>query len=101
MKKSSIIVAALCLLLAATTAWAANSGETMFKKECGACHMKGGQAFPVNPGEKAGSVWVKYFLRGRHPVELKISEADMGVILQYLESHAADSDRPEMLVIPK
>ena len=63
--------------------------------------MKGGEAAPVNPGEKAGSVWVKYFKRGRHPVDLNISEGDMDSIIEYLEGHAADSDQPQMLAIPK
>ncbi|NTV15249.1 MAG: cytochrome c [Desulfobulbaceae bacterium] len=73
----------------------------MFKAKCGACHIKGGEAAPVNPGEKAASVWEKYFKRGRHPVDLKMTESEIGVVVQYLINHAADSDHPEMLAIPK
>lgn len=63
--------------------------------------MRGGAAAPVNPGEKAASVWIKYFKRGRHPVAIGISEEQMATIIGYLEDHAADSDQPQMLAIPK
>ena len=101
MKNCSIGIAILCLLALTNTAWSAASGEASFKAKCGACHVKGGEAAPVNPGEKAATVWEKYFKRGRHPVDLKMSESEIGVIVQYLVSHAADSDQPEMLAIPK
>ena len=101
MKKVSIILAAFCLLAFTASAWARGEGEAMFKSQCGSCHMKGGAAAPVNPGEKAGRVWVKYFKRGRHPVELTVSEGDMDMIIEYLEDHAADSDQPQMSVIPQ
>ena len=101
MKKVSIILAAICMVAFTVPAWAGDGGESMFKKQCGSCHMKGGAAAPVNPGEKAGVVWVKYFKRGRHPVELEISGGDMDMIIEYLEDHAADSDQPQMSVIPQ
>ena len=85
MKKVSIFLAAMCLLAFTGSAWAAYGGEALFKEKCGSCHMRGGAATPVNPGEKAATVWAKYFKRGRHPVELSISEGDMDSILEYLE----------------
>lgn len=84
-----------------TFAWADDGGEALFKAQCGACHMRGGAAAPVNPGDKAARVWVKYFKRQRHPVELNVSEGKMDLIIEYLENHAADSDQPQMLAIPK
>ena len=101
MKKVSIILAAICMVAFTVSAWAGDGGESLFKQHCGSCHLKGGAAAPVNPGDKAGSVWVKYFKRGRHPVELNISEGDMDVVVEYLENHAADSDQPQMSVIPQ
>ena len=101
MKKGTIGIVALSLLALASSAWAGNGGDALFKKNCGACHLRGGEAAPVNPGEKAGIVWEKYFMRGRHPVDLNISASDMESILQYLHDHAADSDKPEMSAIPK
>lgn len=101
MKNCLACVAVLCLLAPATIARSAGGGESLFKAKCGACHVKGGEAPPVNPGEKAASVWEKYFKRGRHPVDLKMAEGEVGVVVQYLMDHAADSDKPEMLAIPK
>ena len=101
MKKVSVFLAALCLLAFTGSAWASNASEALFKEKCGSCHMRGGAAAPVNPGEKAASVWVKYFKRGRHPVELNVSEGDMDTILEFLEEYAADSDQPQMSVIPQ
>ena len=101
MKKGLFLVVALCLLASAYSARAGNGGDALFKEKCGSCHLRGGEAAPINPGEKAGSVWDKYFKRGRHPVALNISDSDMEIILQYLQDHAADSDRPEMSAIPK
>ena len=100
MKRISFIFAASCALLVASPALA-GSGDTLFKQACGSCHVRGGEAAPVNPADKAGRVWKKYFMRGRHPVELTFSDAEMDVILEYLEKHAADSDQPATAVIPK
>ena len=100
LKKISLIFAAFCALLVASPVLAGN-GDALFKQKCGSCHVRGGEAAPVNPGDKAGRVWKKYFLRGRHPVELNVSDAEMDVVLAYLEDHAADSDQPAMAVIPK
>ena len=101
MKKISFFLAAMCLLAFSGAVWAADSSEAFFKEECGSCHMRGGAAAPVNPGDKAGSVWVKYFKRGRHPVELDLSPDEVDMIVEYLENHAADSDQPQMSVIPQ
>ena len=97
---SSFLVAFSWLALTAV-AWADEGGEALFKSQCGSCHMKGGAAAPVNPGDKAARVWVKYFKRQRHPVDLEVSEGDLDSILEYLEDHAADSDQPQMLAIPQ
>jgi mono/diheme cytochrome c family protein len=101
LKKVSIFLVAFSWLALTAFAWAEEGGAALFKTKCGACHMRGGAAAPVNPGEKAASVWRKYFIRGRHPVALEISEGNMDAITGYLEDHAADSDQPQMLAIPK
>jgi len=77
--------------------------STIFINKCGQCHYKGGQAAPVNPADKAGLVWIKYFKRQRHPVPLKklITRAEMQDILAYLQDHGADSARPIAAAIPK
>ncbi len=82
----------------------ANAGdEALFVAKCGACHKKGGEAAPVNPADKAGNVWSKYFKRNRHPVDLSgtISSDELKKIIAYLRDHAADSDQPAAAVIPK
>jgi mono/diheme cytochrome c family protein len=94
------LVAFSCLGLL-SSAWAGGNGESLFKSRCGACHLRGGEAAPVNPGDKAGRVWVNYFKRDRHPAKINASEKDMAAIIEYLENHAADSDQPQMLAIPK
>jgi hypothetical protein len=77
--------------------------ETVLVKKCGHCHYIGGPAAPINPADKAGLVWIKYFSRHRHPVALQdnISKTEMLSIVQYLQEHAADSDRPIAAAIPK
>ena len=101
MKKVAIFLGTFSWLALTSFAWAGDGGEALFKAQCGSCHMRGGAAAPVNPGDKAGRVWVKYFKRQRHPVEFDVSEDDMDSIIEYLEAHAADSDQPQMLAIPK
>lgn len=101
MKKGTICIALFCLLAPVASLRAADGGDALFRNKCGACHVKGGEAAPVNPGEKAASVWEKYFKRGRHPVGLNVSEAELELVLRYLMERAADSDKPEMLAIPK
>ncbi|WP_456433468.1 c-type cytochrome [Thermosulfuriphilus sp.] len=78
-------------------------GQDVFLTKCGSCHRKGGQAPPVNPADKAASVWKKYFRRHRHPVDLEniISSEELQQIVSFLEEHAADSDQPEAALIPK
>jgi len=92
----------LLLLAASLPAWAGDD-EAIFVQKCGSCHQRGGQAAPVNPADKAGLVWKKYFKRNRHPVDLsdQISSEEMGAILSYLQTHAADSDHPVAAAIPK
>lgn len=87
------------LLMVPTIVWA--GGEALFVQKCGACHKKGGDAASVNPADKAGVVWEKYFARGRHPVDMEIGDSDLEAIVQYLQDHAADSDQPAAAVIPK
>ena len=88
-------------ILFSTAAWAA-SGAALFVQKCGVCHTRGGQASPVNPADKAGLVWEKYFKRGRHPVEFaQTSEAELEAVIDYLKEHAADSDQPVAAAIPK
>ena len=88
------------MLLQAASVLAAD-GAGLFVAKCGACHKKGGQAAAVNPADKAGRVWQKYFERGRHPVELGMSEGDLASVVTYLKGHAADSDQPATAVIPR
>jgi hypothetical protein len=75
----------------------------IFVEKCGACHKRGSKVAPINPADKAGLVWVKYFQRKRHPVRLEstMSKKDMAVILEYLKEHSADSEVPVAAAIPK
>ncbi len=83
--------------------YAFGSGKDMFIAKCGECHKKGGKAAPVNPADKAGRVWEKYFKRNRHPVDISgsIGAGDLQQIVKFLKDHAADSDQPAAAVIPK
>ena len=93
----------ILLTLALTLPARAGDNEATFVQKCGSCHQRGGQAPPVNPADKAGLVWKKYFKRGRHPVDLTatVNDAEMALILSYLQDHAADSDHPVAAAIPK
>ena len=95
----AIILLALAVSL---PAWAGGAEDT-FVQKCGSCHKKGGEAAPVNPADKAGLVWKKYFKRNRHPVDLSasINGDEMSSIIGYLQDHAADSDHPVAAAIPK
>ncbi len=79
------------------------SNLDVFLVRCGGCHKKDGQAAPVNPADKAGLVWKKYFQRNRHPVDISgtITQEEQDQILTFLENHAADSDHPVAAIIPK
>ena len=83
----------------------ADNGKQLFIKNCLNCHREGGKAAPVNPADKAGRVWKRYFKRGRHVDNDKlissIGEENFKKILKYLINNAADSDHPEEAVIPK
>ncbi len=98
-KRIITLVTAMSLMLPAV-AWSAG-GDTLFLQNCGSCHKKGGQAAVVNPADKAGRVWEKYFSRGRHPVDVGMSDGDLQMVVEYLQDHAADSDQPAAAVIPK
>ncbi len=101
MKRIFTLMVVLVAMASFSLAWGGD--RDVFVAKCGSCHKRGGQAAPVNPADKAGAVWVKYFKRGRHPVDLSgtISPAEMAAIVGYLEAHAADSDQPEAAAIPK
>jgi len=88
-------------LLGLTISNANAGGDSLFLQKCGSCHKSGGEAASVNPADKAGRVWQKYFKRGRHPVDTGISDGDTATIIEYLVDHAADSDQPAAAVIPK
>lgn len=81
----------------------AADNSLLFVEKCGACHKRGSAVAPINPADKAGLVWMKYFQRKRHPVELepKISEGEMIMILDYLKGHGADSEVPVAAAIPE
>lgn len=96
----SILLLWLALILVPDAGGAAESSK-IFLQKCASCHREGGKAEPVSPAAKAGLVWVKYFERKRHPIQLSISDEEMGVILAYLRQHAADSEVPLSAVIPK
>ncbi len=100
MKKSLIFLMAAGLLGLSVSNVSAG-GDDLFIQKCGNCHKSGGQAASINPADKAGRVWQKYFKRGRHPVDIGISATDTSTIIRYLVSHAADSDQPAAAVIPK
>jgi len=95
-----------CLTVLAMTFLTGNAAASdldVFLVKCGNCHKNSGQASPVNPADKAGLVWKKYFKRNRHPIDLSatISKQDQEQILAFLEHHAADSDHPVAAIIPK
>jgi len=99
-------VAGLMILAAASLAAALPARASdldIFLVKCGGCHKSDGQAAPVNPADKAGLVWKKYFKRNRHPIDLsdRISGEEQARILSFLEHHAADSDHPVAAIIPK
>ncbi len=102
MKRSLALSVVLSLAILAPSAMA-DDGSSVFLAKCGSCHVKGGQATPVNPADKASVVWGKYFKRGRHPVDFSatVSGDDLAAIVEYLKDHAADSDQPAVAVIPK
>ena len=99
-----IILCVFLFIFISTSIFAAN-GKQLFIKNCLNCHRNGGKAAPVNPADKAGRVWKRYFKRGRHADNDKlissIGEENFKKILQYLINNAADSDHPEEAVIPK
>ncbi len=101
MKNRLIGILASAVVLLSTTAIAGDS--SLFLMKCGGCHKKGGEAAPVNPADKAGVVWKKFFKRGRHRVELSdhMTSDDLENVIDYLVDHAADSDKPEAAAIPK
>ncbi len=101
-KRRLLLVTLICVMIFPAVVFAADS-EGLFVQKCGSCHLRGGEAAPVNPGDKAGVVWAKYFKRDRHPVDLSqnISDDEMDVVLDYLEDHAADSAKPQQAAIPK
>jgi mono/diheme cytochrome c family protein len=102
MKQTLAILFMLILLLCTGISMTYANGQDSFINKCGACHKSGGEAAPVNPGDKAAVVWKKYFKRKRHPVELTaINPDEMQEIISYLRDHAADSDHPASAVIPK
>jgi len=82
---------------------ASAADQTIFINKCGQCHRKNGPAHPINPADKAGLVWIKYFQRQRHPVAFQelLTETEKENILDYLQEHAADSERPVAAAIPK
>ena len=98
-KRIVTMLTAMSLMLPAVAL--AASGDALFLQSCGACHKKGGKAAIVNPADKAGTVWEKYFARGRHSVDMGMSDADLQAVVKYLVKHAADSDQPAAAVIPK
>lgn len=81
----------------------AADNSLVFLEKCGACHKRNSAVVPISPADKAGLVWMKYFQRNRHPVELEstINEGEMADILNYLKEHAADSEVPVSAAIPK
>lgn len=100
--KKVLLCLSLALLVAPSITMAAD-GAGLFVQKCGACHKRGGTASSVNPADKAGVVWKKYFSRGRHPEDLAatINDAELETVILYLKAHAADSDQPAAAVIPK
>ncbi len=101
--KRLFLLSAMALGLLTPSVSTAADGATLFVQKCGSCHKRGGQAPAVNPADKAGVVWEKYFERGRHPGNLSqsLNNGELGSVIQYLKAHAADSDQPATAVIPK
>lgn len=103
MKTKLLSMAVAACFVFNVSAMASASNLDMFLDKCGSCHKKGAEAAPVNPADKAGVVWAKYFARGRHPGDLNasITPDEMAMIVKFLQNHAADSEHPVAAVIPK
>lgn len=103
MKKGAAVLVWLVLIVSAPRPVIAAEKSLVFVEKCGACHKKDSEVAPINPADKAGLVWVKYFQRRRHPVRLtsSITEGEMTMILDYLKEHAADSEVPVAAAIPR
>ncbi len=101
--KYKCLTATVLLALLLLVGNAAASNLDTFLDKCGGCHKKGAEAAPVNPADKAGLVWKKYFKRNRHPVDLSgtINSEEQVKVIAFLENHAADSDHPVAAIIPK
>ena len=101
MKWHFLYLLIIAIFLSAGSASA--DGGTLFRQKCGACHKIQGEAAPVNPADKAGVVWVRYFQRGRHKIDFSgtINNMELESIISYLQEFAADSDKPETAAIPK
>ncbi len=103
MNKRIISAAGVLFFVVGLSSMATASKLNIFLEKCGSCHKHGAEAPPVNPADKAGVVWAKYFKRDRHPGDLhtSISKDELADILKFLQNHAADSDHPVAAVIPK
>ncbi len=101
MRKRIICAAGVLYLMVGLSSMATAGELDLFLEKCGSCHRDGAEAPPVNPADKAGVVWAKYFKRDRHPGDLSVSADEMADILKFLQNHAADSDHPVAAVIPK
>jgi hypothetical protein len=97
-----VILGGLMFFVSVSSVYAKDN-SLIFVEKCGACHKRGSEVAPINPADKAGLVWVKYFQRKRHPVGLEssISKEEMALILDYLKEHGADSEVPVAAAIPK
>jgi mono/diheme cytochrome c family protein len=102
-KKICCVTGLLFMSMTLLQGSASASDLDVFLAKCGSCHKKGAEAAPVNPADKAGLVWEKYFKRNRHSVDISssVNEAEQAQILAFLKHHAADSDHPVAAVIPK
>jgi cytochrome c5 len=109
MREWKPLLAALAVLALAGTTVAAgkanpNRGKSLFKANCKACHVKGGEAKVLTPMSKTQAQWARVFKDGAVAGCVKKTVAktakalttdDLADMEGFLVAHAADSDQPE------
>lgn len=96
-------LAAILLLAAAPSAFAAESGgpgRDLTKDKCKGCHSAGAPAGTMTPLSKTQRQWERFFEKAQHEKKApgtwkQISPGELEQIRRYLIEHAADSPQPE------
>lgn len=106
MRPSAVaVIAAFALVAASAVATARpnpNRGKSLYKANCKACHVKGGEGKDLAPLSKTQAQWQRFF---RSPAACArkvlaksgkaLTPEELADMEAYLVAHAADSDQPE------